>query len=103
MRQANYGTLEKRLKKKNAELQEVRKFRKKLDDREKEITSEIEKLQNEKIEIIFTQVKKQVRSENLEVHSESIMPLLEALRKNPQIAMAENLSAVETAEVEENK
>ena len=45
--------LEKKLAKKNVELLEVRDFRKKLDDKEKEICSAIEKIQNQKIEIIF--------------------------------------------------
>lgn len=45
--------LEKKLAKKNAELVEVRDFRKKLDDKEKEICAAIDKIQNQKIEFIF--------------------------------------------------
>lgn len=58
MKQTNFKMLEKKLEKKNAELQEVLEFRKKLDDKEKEICASIEKLQNKKIKIIFEQVKK---------------------------------------------
>lgn len=38
----------KKLEKKNAELVEIRDFRKKLDDKEKEICAAIEKIQNQK-------------------------------------------------------
>ena len=54
MRQISFKTIEKNLQKKNAELVELRDFRRKLDAKEKEICAEIEKLQNEKVEFIFT-------------------------------------------------
>lgn len=79
---STFKSLEKKLEKKNAELLEVRDFRKKLDDKEKEICAEIEKLQNHKIEIIFAEIKKEVQTANLDVSSASILPVLEALRKN---------------------
>ena len=80
MNKATFKTLEKRLEKKNAELTEVRDFRKKLDDRENEICAEIEKLQSQKIEIIFEEIKR----DNIDVSSSAILPVLEALRKNQQ-------------------
>lgn len=53
-------------------------------DNENEISALIAKLQNPKIEVLFEQVKKEIKSENLNVSSESIMPLLEVLRNNRQ-------------------
>ena len=53
MRQISFKSIEKKLKKKNDELVELRDFRKKLDAKEKEICAEIERLQNEKVEFIF--------------------------------------------------
>ena len=92
MRQTNFELLDKKLAKKNAELQEVRETRKKLEDKEKEIKSAIEKLQNQKIEFIFEQVKKEIKSENLNVTSSAVDPLLEVLRKNHQIVETESAS-----------
>ena len=67
MRQISYKSIEKKLKKKNGELVELRDFRKKLDAKEKEICAEIERLQNEKVEFIFAQVKKEIKNENLDI------------------------------------
>ena len=92
MRQISFKTIEKNLQKKNAELIELCDFRRKLDAKEKEICAEIEKLQNEKVEFIFTQVKKEIKNENLDVSSGSILPLLEVLRKNQQIMNPETTS-----------
>lgn len=66
MRQISYKSIEKKLEKKNGELVELRDFRKKLDAKEKEICAEIERLQNEKVEFIFAQVKKEIKNENLD-------------------------------------
>ena len=92
MRQISFKTIEKNLQKKNAELVELRDFRRKLDAKEKEICAEIEKLQNEKVEFIFAQVKKEIKNENLDVSSGSILSLLEVLRKNQQIMNPETTS-----------
>ena len=67
MRQISYKSIEKKLEKKNDELVELRNFRKKLDAKEKEICAEIERLQNEKVEFIFAQVKKEIKNENLDI------------------------------------
>lgn len=96
MRQMAFKTIEKKLAKKNEELQEVRDTRKKLDDKEKEICAEIEKLQNQKVEFIFAQVKKKIRNENLDISSGAILPMLEALRNNKQITD----STISTDEIE---
>ncbi|MBO4405607.1 MAG: hypothetical protein J5821_02650 [Alphaproteobacteria bacterium] len=92
MRQISFKTIEKNLQKKNAELVELRDFRRKLDAKEKEICADIEKLQNEKVEFIFAQVKKEIKNENLDVSSGSILSLLEVLRKNQQIMNPETTS-----------
>ena len=97
MRQNNFEMIEKKLAKKNAELQEVRETRQKLLDKEKEISASIDKLQNQKIEVIFEQVKKEIKSENLNVSSASILPLLEVLRNNRQIEI--ETSENKTAEI----
>lgn len=94
MNKATFKALEKKLEKKNAELIEVRDFIKKLDDKEKEICAEIDKLQNQKIEIIFDEIKREVRSDNIDVSAAAILPVLEALRKNQQ--------AIEISPPEEN-
>lgn len=92
MRQMSYGSIEKKLAKKNAELVEVRDSRRKLDDKEKEILAAIETLQNQKVEYIFAQVKREMKTEKLDVSSGSILPLLEVLRQNQQIVNPEIIS-----------
>ena len=92
MRQISYKSIEKKLEKKNAELVELRDFRRKLDAKEKEICAEIERLQNEKVEFIFAQVKKEIKNENLDISSGSILSLVEVLRKNQQIMNPETTS-----------
>ena len=92
MRQSSFKTIEKKLEKKNAELVELRDFRRKLDAKEKEICAEIEKLQNEKVEFIFAEVKKEIKNENLDISSGSILSLVEVLRKNQQIMNPEATS-----------
>ena len=90
MRQMSFATIDKRLAKKNSELQEVRAMRKKLAEREKEISADIETLQNQKVEIIFLQVKKEMKNEKLDVSSGSVLPLLEALRNTQQMMSDKN-------------
>lgn len=82
MPQTNFKVIEKKLEKKSAELIEVKGLRQKLSEKEKEISAEIEKLKNQKIELIFQQVKKEIKNEKLEITSEAIMPLLEVLRNS---------------------
>ena len=82
LKQKSLATIEKKLEKKNLELEEVREFRKKLNEKEKEICVAIEKLENEKMEVIFAQVKRGIKSEKLDVTSESILKMLGVLREN---------------------
>ena len=82
LKQVSLATIEKKLEKKNQELEEVREFRKKLNEKEKEICAAIEKLQNQKMESIFAQVKRGIKNENLEVSAESVMQMLGVLRKD---------------------
>ena len=84
MRLLSFDSIQKKLDKKNAELAKVRALRKKLADREKIISLDIENLQNQKVEAIFLQVKREIKHENLNVSSGSILPLLEALRNHQQ-------------------
>ena len=79
----------------------MRETRQKLLDKEKEISASIDKLQNQKIEVIFEQVKKEIKSENLKVSSASILPLLEVLRNNRQIEI--ETSENKTAEIISNE
>lgn len=90
MKQLNLQMIDKKLAKKNAELQELRETRQKLAYKEKEICASIDKLQNQKIEVIFAQVKKEIKNENLNISSASIIPLLDVLRSKHQIANDEN-------------
>ena len=99
MRQISFTAIEKKLERKNAELVEVREFRKKLDDREKEICAAIDKLQNRKVEAIFEQVKKEIKSKNLDITSASVLTIVEALKGNKQILRDEDNSA-EVSETE---
>ena len=80
LKQKSLETIEKKLEKKNVELEEVREFRKKLN--EKEIIAAIEKLENEKMEVIFAQVKRGIKIEKLDVTSESVLKMLGVLREN---------------------
>ena len=108
MGQTNFKVIEKKLEKKNAELLEVRGLRQKLFEKEKEISAEIEKLKNQKIELIFTAVKKELKNEKLEITSDSIMPLLEVLRNGtatseennkPEVTTESHIPVNETAEI----
>ena len=85
MKQLSLKMLDKKLEKKNSELVEVRDFRKKLDDKEKEICAAIDKLQNQKVEIIFAQVKKEIKNKNLDISSASVLTIVDALKNNQQI------------------
>ncbi len=82
MRLMSFDSIQKKLDKKNAELLEVRSLRKKLDDKEKNICADIEYLQNQKVELIFLQVKREIKNEKLDISSSSILPLLQALRSS---------------------
>ena len=82
LKQKSLETIEKKLTKKNLELEEVREFRKKLNEKEKEICVAIENLENEKMELIFAQVKRGIKSEKLDVTSESVLKMLGVLREN---------------------
>ena len=62
MKQLNFQTIDKKLAKKNAELLELRKTRQKLADKEKEICASIDKIQNQKIEIILSKLKKKSKT-----------------------------------------
>ena len=99
MRQISFTAIDKKLERKNAELVEIREFRKKLDDREKEICAAIDKLQNRKVEAIFEQVKKEIRSKNLDITSASVLTIVDALKGNKQILRGEDNSA-EVSETE---
>ena len=111
MSQVSFKSIEKKLSRKNAELQEVASEIKKLEDREKELQNEIEKLQTQKVEIIFEQVKKVVKNEKLEITSETVTPILEILRESkPKIEEVENKATKteskkleEAVEAEKNK
>ena len=49
-------------------------------------------MQNEKVEYIFAQVKKEIKNENLDISSGSILSLVKVLRKNQQIMNPEATS-----------
>ena len=93
MRQISFKAIEKKLERKNAELVEVREFRKKLDDKEKEICVAIDKLQNRKVEAIFEQVKKEIKNKNLDITSASVLTIVDALKGNQQILSGDKNSA----------
>lgn len=91
MKPMSFKAIEKKLEKKNAELVEVREFRKKLDDKEKEICAAIETLQNRKVEVIFEQVKKEIKNKNLDISSVSVLSIVDALKNNQQILQNEEV------------
>ena len=107
MKPMSFKAIEKKLEKKNAELVEVREFRKKLDDKEKEICAAIETLQNRKVEVIFEQVKKEIKNKNLDISSVSVLSIVDALKNNQQILQTEEIlgevSEVETEEIFEEE
>ena len=82
MRLISFDSIQKKLDKKNSELLKVRSLRKKLADKEKNICADIEFLQNQKVELIFLKVKREIKNEKLNISSGSILPLLQALRSN---------------------
>ncbi len=104
MKQISFKAIEKKLERKNAELVEVREFRKKLDDKEKEICAAIDKLQNRKLEAIFEQVKKEIKNKNLDITSASVLTIVDALKGNQRILSGDKNSAevVETELIDRN-
>ena len=72
----------------------LKMLEKKLDDKEKEICATIEKIQNQKIEIIFEQVKKEIKNKNLDISSASVLTIVDALKNNQQILNSEEISGV---------
>ena len=106
MNQISFKAIEKKLEKKKFELMEIRESRRKLDDKEKEICAAINKLQNQKVEVIFEEVKKEIKSENLDISSESILPMLDALRNNQRILQSiqpdEEVSKISESKIKVN-
>lgn len=92
MKHLSFKAIEKKFERKNAELVEVREFRKKLDDKEKEIVAAIDALQNWKVEVIFEQVKKEIKNKNLDISSVSALAIVDALKNNKQILNADENS-----------
>lgn len=103
MKPMSFKAIEKKLERKNAELVEVREFRKKLDDKEKEICAAIEGLQNRKVEVIFEQVKKEIKNKNLDISTVSVLSIVDALKNSQQILQNEEVSEVETEEILEEE
>ena len=79
MKQLSLKMLDKKLERKNSELVALCDFRKKLDDKEKKICAAIEKIQNQKVEIIFAQVKKEIKNKNLDISSASVLTIVDAI------------------------
>ena len=106
MNQISFKAIEKKLEKKKFELMEIRESRRKLDDKEKEICAAINKLQNQKVEVIFEEVKKEIKSENLDISAESILPMLDALRNNQRILQSiqpdEEVSKISESKIKVN-
>ena len=113
MRLLSFDSIQKKLDKKNAELAKVRALRKKLADREKIISLDIENLQNQKVEAIFLQVKREIKNEKLDISSGSVLPLLQALRSSQtssddtsseeKIVTQANVSLADTSKITETK
>ena len=111
MRLLSFDSIQKKLDKKNAELAKVRSLRKKLADREKIISLDIENLQNQKVEAIFLQVKREIKNEKLDISSGSVLPLLQALRSSQpssddtsseeKIVTQANVSLADTSKITE--
>jgi len=112
MRLISFDSIQKKLDKKNSELLKVRSLRKKLADKEKNICADIEFLQSQKVELIFLQVKRQIKNEKLDISSGSVLPLLQALRSSQtfsddtnseeKIVTQVNVSFVNTPKIIEN-
>ena len=113
MRLLSFDSIQKKLDKKNAELAKVRALRKKLADREKIISLDIENLQNQKVEAIFLQVKREIKNEKLDISSGSVLPLLQALRSSQppsdntsseeKIATQANVSPIDLSKITETE
>ena len=56
---------------------------------EKEMCAAIDKIQNQKIEFIFEQVKKEIKNKNLDISSASVLTIIDALKNNQQILQTE--------------
>ena len=104
MRLLSFDSIQKKLDKKNAELAKVRALRKKLADREKIISLDIDTLQNQKVEAIFLQVKRQIKHENLNVSSGSILqPSSVDTNSEEKIVTQPNVSIVDTSKITETE
>ncbi len=104
MKQSSLKSIEKKLERKNAELQNAVETRKELEIKIRGLKEEIATMQSAKLEYVFQNVKKAILKENLSVTPEAVSGILDTLRKSQGDSDdTENHSPMETEPVEKDE
>lgn len=104
MKQSSLKSIEKKLERKNAELQTAMETRRELETKIRGLKEEIETMQSARLEHVFQNVKKAILKENLSVTPEAVSGLLESLRKSQtDNGGTENHSPTPTEPVEKDE
>lgn len=89
MKSTSSKTIEKRLEKKQADLQSALESRQRIDEKIRGLREEIETLQSTQLEHVFQQVKKSILKEGLRVDADAVSGILQSIRDNQGISISE--------------
>ena len=89
MKSTSSKTIEKRLEKKQADLQSALESRQRIDEKIRRLREEIETLQSTQLEHVFQQVKKSILKEGLRVDADAVSGILQSIRDNQGISISE--------------
>ena len=104
MKHSSLKSIEKKLERKNAELQNAVETRKELEIKIRGLKEEIATMQSAKLEYVFQNVKKAILKENLSVTPEAVSGMLDTLRNSQgDNTDTEKHSSMETEPVEKDE
>ena len=89
MKSTSSKTIEKRLERKQADLQSAVESRQRIDEKIRGLREEIETLQSTQLEHVFQQVKKSILKEGLRVDADAVSGILQSIRDNQGISISE--------------
>lgn len=89
MKSTSSKTIEKRLERKQADLQSALESRQRIDEKIRGLREEIETLQSTQLEHVFQQVKKSILKEGLRVDADAVSGILQSIRDNQGISISE--------------
>ena len=98
MKSTSSKTIEKRLERKQADLQTAMESRQRIDEKIRGLREEIETLQSTQLEHVFQQVKKSILKEGLRVDADAVSGILQSIRDNQGITISEEKKSDEGKE-----